>query len=102
MAIERTVTLTDAGITVTVRELTVAEVRQWLAMMEEPGLDVVGNLLFDGITAREVAMFCGNSLDVGEMDKLKPSEMQQVIDKIKDLNPHFFKLRGQLIPAAQS
>lgn len=40
------------------------------------------------------------SLKVEEMDSWRPSELQQVIDEARELNPHFFALRGRMLKAA--
>lgn len=89
--------------TVEVRELTVGEVRQWLADLDaaaEAEVDVVGEFMADGISFAELERF--TDLAPAELDTLTESDVVKVVEAVKKLNPGFFRLRGRLMPSAQS
>jgi hypothetical protein len=78
--------------TVTVKELTVAEVRAWLnepAKTEEPEFDLLTGLLsFDGIGMEELHRF--TDLKKDQVELLPPSALKQIACVIKELNSVFF------------
>lgn len=84
---------------VIVREMTVGDVRNWLADVSADGALVnwVDDGLMGDISLRDLARM--TSLKVEEMDSWRPSELQQVIDEARELNPHFFALRGRMLKA---
>lgn len=84
---------------VIVREMTVGDVRNWLADVSADGALVnwVDDGLMGDISLRDLARM--TSLKVEEMDSWRPSELQQVIDEARELNPHFFVLRGRMLKA---
>lgn len=84
---------------VIVREMTVGDVRNWLADVSADGALVnwVDDGLMGDISLRDLARM--TSLKVEEMDAWRPSELQQVIDVARELNPHFFALRGRMLKA---
>lgn len=87
---------------ITVRELTVADVRQWLADAEKAeadGVDVVGSLLLDDISLADLTQMTDAS--VSDLDALPLSALHKVVDAAKSLNPDFFALRGKIIKAAR-
>lgn len=80
--------------TVTVRELTVAEVRDWLREVEQ-GLrpvDPAGDALFEDVCLADIGVMS----DAGAewLSQFKPSELQPLADLCKKVNPHFFRLRA--------
>lgn len=79
-------------LTVTVKELTVAEVRAWLnepAKAEEPEFDLLTGLLsFDGIGMEEIHRF--TDLQKEKVEQLPPSALKQIAAVIKELNTVFF------------
>ena len=91
MALNQTIKI--AGIQVDVRELTVAEVRNWLvgAAADLADNDVVGQLLFDDCTVSDLTKM--SSLTARQVNKLTPSELNEVREGCKAVNPHFFELR---------
>jgi hypothetical protein len=95
-----TETIETAAGAVTVRELTVGEIRQWLATLaaraEEAGIDVVGELLIDGFALSDLSLFAGGEVDA---DALSQSELRAIFDVAKRLNANFFLLRERLIRA---
>lgn len=105
MSVVRQETVTVGSRAVKVRELTVAEVRAWLQRAEEHAdealaepFDLVGELLLDGLTLAEVALM--TDLEVEAMELLTPSALQELVDKCREVNPHFFGLRERLLRVA--
>ncbi|MDV3438728.1 hypothetical protein R0G64_04820 [Pseudomonas otitidis] len=84
---------------VIVREMTVGDVRNWLADVSTAGALVgwVDDGLMGDISLGDLARM--TSLKVDEMDAWRPSELQQVIEVARELNPHFFVLRGRMLKA---
>lgn len=81
---------------VTVRELTVAEVRQWLgdATAKLP-VDLVDAILFEEISLPDLARM--TSLDVEAMSDWQPSQLREVITAAKEMNKDFFALRERIV-----
>lgn len=93
LATHRTVTLregTATPVAVTVRELTVAEIRKWLADAKEASPDLVDNLILREVSLQDLTHL--SSLTPEQMDELTPSELQRVLEEAKELNSHFFEL----------
>lgn len=90
----------DEKRSVTVRELTVGEVRKWLAGLAtaaaQPG-DLVSDALFEGFSLADLELFANGAEPV---DDLTQSEVRAVFDAAKRLNPDFFHLRGRLLLAS--
>ena len=89
----------DDELTVTVKELTVAEIRAWLSEVkpdsEEPQFDLITDLLsFDGIGMDELYKF--TDLTKGQIEALPLSAMQKISSVIKEVNSVFF---NQYVPA---
>lgn len=95
---ERTVTLEKHSLTVTVRELTVADIRGWLkGISEGEKFNLVNAALFqdEGVSLDDVLMM--TSLDPGELEQLTPAEVVKIIEKCREANPHFFSFRASMI-----
>lgn len=77
---------------VTVKELTVAEVRAWLSEptpTDAPEFDILTGLLsFDGIGMEEIHRF--TDLKKDQVEQLPPSALKSIAAVIKDLNSVFF------------
>jgi len=87
---------------VRVRELSVADVRAWLQRIDsaldetaEQDVDLVGELLLESMSLRELAMM--TDLALQDMDALTPAELEQVVTVCRELNPHFFRVRQRLL-----
>jgi hypothetical protein len=80
---------------ITARELTLAEVRAWLADLSGVAADLIGDDLFDGITLGELTRLC--DLPAADAESMTPSELQFVVDACREANPHFFGLRARLL-----
>ncbi|MCY1506587.1 hypothetical protein D9M68_408390 [compost metagenome] len=83
---------------VMVRELTVAEVRQWLGdAASRKQVDTVDAMLFEEISLPDLARM--TSLDVESMGDWQPSQLREVIAAAKDLNKDFFAMRERIVSA---
>ncbi|MEB2870314.1 hypothetical protein [Pseudomonas rhizosphaerae] len=83
------------------RELTVLQVRNWLDEASQPAsLDAVSAALFKDCTIGDVIRM--TSLSADDIDSLRPSQVESVINVCKELNPHFFGLLGRLTNALQA
>ena len=86
--------------TVTVRELTVAEVRDW-AVRADAGLipvDPVGALISADWSLGDLREM--SSADAEQLEAMTFAELEKVADVAKRLNPHFFALRAALVGVA--
>lgn len=84
------------GVSVQVKELTLGEIRAWLKSNEEAiNQNLVDCCLFDDFNLGDIAVFCDISAET--LDALTPSDLRNVVDSIKEVNPHFFALRGRLV-----
>lgn len=89
---------------VTVRELSVPEVRNMLRQAEagEPspqdlGLqDVLGDLLFDDVRVRDLVLM--TSATAEELEQMYPSELRRLADKCIEVNRYFFAMADKLRP----
>lgn len=87
-------------LTVTVRELTVRETREWATKVEQ-GLIEVDPIAFcalEDASLQDVQIMTDKTLD--ELEALAPSELAEVVAVCRKLNPHFFRLRGGMTGAA--
>ena len=96
-------TIGIAGNTVTVRELTVAEIRSALKMEESDGktsadTDAVDMFLFEDISLPDICRMTDLTLE--KMSELKPSELRQVAEACQEVNSDFFALRGRVLKYA--
>lgn len=87
---------------VEVRELTVGEIRRWLAEIEaeaESEVDLVGEFLRPDLSLMDLARL--TDLTVEDMDDLPQSALGKITDMAKQLNPDFFGMRARLNEAGQ-
>lgn len=78
----------------TVRELTMAEIRQWLASLGEMQHDPLDVALVDGVHLSAIRLMCGMSEE--QMAGLLPSEIEQLVAAAKMANPGFFSMMARL------
>ncbi|UCV08468.1 hypothetical protein [Dechloromonas denitrificans] len=98
MAIEREKTIDDK--TIKIYEMSVTKVREWLKnSTERQNIDLVDCLLFDDFILSDLMFF--TSISREEMDGMTPSELRQIIDEVKELNPHFFVMQDRLVTIGQ-
>lgn len=86
---------------VTVRELTIAEVRSWVAECEAgAAVDPLRSLVFDDCSLDDLARMC--DLPASEMEVYQPSALAELHDKCRAMNPHFFKVREALMSVSRA
>ncbi|RCX31702.1 hypothetical protein [Thioalbus denitrificans] len=91
-------------LTVTVRELTVSEVREWLQAIsteseENHETDLIDGFLFKELTLRDLRRMTDLSDD--QVEASTPSQLRVVLEACKEVNPHFFELRTRLIEVGE-
>lgn len=80
---------------VRVRELTVAEVREWLNDSQGTGYrDPIHALALPEIGLDELARMTDRT--ASELEAFAPSELQLLADAARELNPFFFRLQSAL------
>jgi len=80
---------------VNIHEVTVGEVREYL-QAEETGnisIDPVTDLMFEDLSLRDLVFM--TDITLADMDDMKPSQIQELIDACKGLNPHFFAMASR-------
>lgn len=94
MRVIREITVGDKS--VQIRELTVAEIRQWLAALETRN-DLVDSMLFEEVSLPDLTLI--TSLTSADLDAMVPSDIEKVFAEVKGLNPRFFAMREKLVVA---
>ncbi|MBF0339465.1 MAG: hypothetical protein HQL95_00700 [Magnetococcales bacterium] len=90
----KTITLGEPSRTITIREPTVAEMRNWLVELEKnrtESIDFVTHGLFNDASLTDLVLM--SNLSLADLDALVPSEIRQLIDACQELNPDFFTVR---------
>ena len=86
------------GREVTVRELTVGEIRAWLADLaastNQQQQDALGLILFEEISLREITMI--TDLPSMQIETLRPSSLKQLVQAIITVNPQWHDCRKRL------
>lgn len=98
MALTQLVTV--GALAITVKELTVREVREW-ATKVDLGLipfDAVRHLTLDECSVDDLLVMSDANGD--DLDTLAPSEFAPLMDACRKLNPHFFRVRAAMAGAA--
>ncbi|WP_374496039.1 hypothetical protein [Zoogloea sp.] len=86
----------DSPLAVTVRELTVREIREWLAEVKADGqLGLIDALLLKDLTLPDLVRV--SSLTMEQLDKIGPSKLRQVVDVAKEINSAWFDLRERIL-----
>lgn len=98
-------TVDACGRKVTVTELTVGEIRAWLAGMTAQeagggGGDVVSLALFEDATLDDLTRM--SDLTDEEIAAAAPSELDAVLEKVREVNKDFFSLRARLEKAGEA
>ena len=85
---------------VTVKELTVGAVRDWLAATEkDTSGDPLHALALAECNLADLALM--SDISVADLEAYTPSEMVELIATCKELNPHFFRVRAALSQVAR-
>lgn len=82
------------GKPVIVREMTVDEIRDWLASKTEGG-DLVDSLLFEEFSLSDIPRM--STLTDGDLGALAPSEIKLIMADAKDVNQDFFAMRARVV-----
>lgn len=100
MALTHTITVN--GLTMTVRELTVREVRDWAVRVSQGLVEVdpVAHLVLEACSLQDIELMSDRK--VADFDGLAPSEIEEIAAVCRKLNPHFFRLRTAMAGAAQA
>ena len=85
---------------VTVRELAVWEVRNWIASLSGQEVDLVDELLIDGVQLSAVRLMAGISKE--DMEQMMPSELDKIVDAAKQVNFRFFTMVDRVVAASRS
>lgn len=90
----------DAPLAVTVRELTVSEIRAWLADVQKASdsVDVIDVMLLRDVSLQDVQRM--SSLTAEQVEGLAPSHLRKVVADARELNEDFFALRAGLLSVA--
>lgn len=92
----KTITLGDPPRDVTIREPTVAEMRNWLIeldrLKDEP-IDFVTHGLFNDASLTDIVLMSNLSLE--DLNVMVPSEIRELIATCQELNPDFFTIRSR-------
>lgn len=88
------------ALTVTVRELTVREVRDWAQSVADGLIEVdpIAFLALEGASLQDLEFMTDKT--VADLEVLAPSDLSEVLSVCRKLNPHFFRLRGGMTGAA--
>lgn len=99
MAARVETTVSVGGRDVTVIELTVSEIRRWLAELSAPKadaeVDVVDQLLFGDVALSELMRMTDISNEA--LADATPSELDALRTRCREVNAHFFALRERLL-----
>ena len=86
---------------VTVRELTVGAVRDWLVRTQNDTTgDPIHALVLDECNFADLATM--TDITVDELEAYAPSDLAELIETCKALNPHFFRVRAALAIVARA
>lgn len=85
---------------ITARELTVLEIRNWIAALEQRRIDVVGDSLLDEFTIADIAMMTDKPVEY--FDTLTPSALRQIAEACREVNRDFFGMLGRIAQVGQA
>lgn len=94
MRVLREVAIPGRDKKVVVRELTVGEIRAWLADKVQPG-DLIDSMLIEDISLSDLLIL--SDLTSAEIEDMTPGEIDLVIGVAKEINATFFVMRGKML-----
>lgn len=97
MTLSKTIQLPD--LVVTVRELTVGEIRAWMKRTAEGGHDPVDDTLLQEVSLTD--LYAMTDLQAGQAENLTPSQLRLVFEGCREVNPDFFGLRDRIESAGR-
>lgn len=86
------------GKPVQVKELTVGDIRRWLASKETPD-GLVDSLLFEEVSLSDLEFL--TDLDAAAVDALTPTEIEKILALAKEVNQAFFVMRERTVALGQ-
>lgn len=89
------VTLGDR--TITVRELTVGQIRAWMKALDTAGqdsFDTVNAMLYEDCDVETILEM--TNLSAETVDELLPSELREVVRECQHVNSHFFGMARRM------
>lgn len=101
MTVTKTITVGEGlnAQVVTVRELTVGEIRAWMKRAAEGGGDVVDDTLLQEVSLPD--LFSMTDLKADQVEGMTPSQLRQVVNGCREVNPDFFGLRDRIESAGR-
>lgn len=97
MTLSKPIQLPD--LVVTVRELTVGEIRAWMKRTAEGGNDPVDDTLLQEVSLGD--LYAMTDLQPGQAESLTPSQLRLVFEGCREVNPDFFGLRDRIESAGR-
>lgn len=97
MTLTKTIQLPD--LMVTVRELTVGEIRAWMKRTADGGYDPVDDTLLQEVSLAD--LYGMTDLKAGQAENLTPSQLRLVFEGCREVNPDFFGLRDRIESAGR-
>ncbi|MBF0309810.1 MAG: hypothetical protein HQL56_09805 [Magnetococcales bacterium] len=88
------------GVSLTVRELTVGEVRDFIRSIDLSAPDLVDEALLEGCSLALLRLMTG--LDDAGMDALRPSQVRLLLEAGKEVNADFFAMIARVSRAVSS
>lgn len=88
------VTIPGRDFKVVARELTVGEIRAWLASKTTPG-DLVDSVLLTDVSLSDLLVL--TDLTEPVIEELTPSEIDLVVSVVKEINGTFFAMREKVV-----
>lgn len=82
------------GRKVQVKELSVGEIRAWLAGLGSSTVDAVDVALFEEMSLGELALMTG--LSQQDIEAMTPSELAEVLTTAQEVNARFFGMRARI------
>ena len=84
------------GLNITCRELTLAEIRDWMKALNATRAtpDLVDDLLIEGTTLGDLRRMTNATAE--QLDSLSPSQVRELLADCKEVNSDFFALRDRL------
>lgn len=89
-----------AGQPVICRELTVLQMRNWMEGLGSEAADPISAALFRECTLDDLKRM--TDLNDEKINAMRPSQVEQVIQVCKELNPHFFAMLGRVAVVAHA
>lgn len=87
------------GLIISVREMTVGEVRAWQQFAEtEHEVDALSHMLMDGLRIPDLMWM--SDLTQAQVERLRPSDIRKVEAVARELNPDFFTMLARICPVA--